>query len=305
MMGHVLSIAATSFDAAFGGLPSAPAVAGSRAGTIILDEQNVESALYKQLARNEPPGLRKVARYHDALLVRRFEHRWLRRASVVTTCSSTDAGYLKAEIASTATIAVIPNGVDTSSVEFYDGPRDQHRMIMVGGLSYAPNVDAAAYLVHEVMPRVWRARPDVVLELIGANPTREVRALQGPRVSVIGTVPDTRPYLRRAALEIVPLRSGGGTRLKILEAMAAGTPIVSTTRGAEGLDVQDGVHLRLADTADALTTAILATLASPRDAAAKARAARQLVVSAYDWREIGHRFTDLIEASVFNGAARD
>ena len=170
-------------------------------------------------------------------------------------------------------------------------------LIFFGGMGYAPNVDGSSrFLVREVLPLVWAVRPAVRLLLVGSNPAPEVKALAGPQVEVTGTVPAVLLYLRRAALAIVPLRSGGGTRLKILEAMAAGTPVVSTRLGAEGLDLVDREEAWLTQCSAAeIAEAILTLLATPAAAERMAVAARRRAERDFDWRDIGNRFTNFLE----------
>jgi glycosyltransferase involved in cell wall biosynthesis len=286
------------YDAAIGALGVSQAAYAANARLTVIDEQNIEGDLYAQLFRGERWSSRKLARWHDAMLVDRFERRAVQRADVVTVCSDADRRVVSTRLSRRDEPVLVPNGVSTEFVSFSGEPRDRNRIVMVGGMSYAPNVDGAVYLVREVMPKIWARRPETILELVGSNPAPEVVALKEPRIHVTGTVEDTRPYLRRAAVEVVPLRSGGGTRLKILEAMAAGIPLVSTRRGAEGLHVEDGVELVLADTADTIAEGVLALLADESRARTIAAAARARVVNEYDWRMIGERFAAELERRV-------
>jgi polysaccharide biosynthesis protein PslH len=285
------------FDLIIGSLAVSSAFPRGGQALQVIDQQNVESDLYRQLWRRERPGLRKVARFHDWLMVRRIEAHTVRRADVVTACSARDLQEFEQRFAARSG-AVVPNGVDTATVRFSETSRMPDRIIMVGGMSWAPNVDGAAFLVKEIMPLIWRARPDITLDVVGSNPAPEVLSLAGPRVNVTGTVPDVSPYLTRAALEVVPLKSGGGTRLKILEAMASGTPVVSTTIGAEGIDVATGRHVVIADSAPEIADAVIDLLQNPHRAREMASRARQLAEDRYDWSRVGADFVAMLESKV-------
>jgi glycosyltransferase involved in cell wall biosynthesis len=286
---------AKPIDVAFGQLNTAPAVFATGARVRVLDEHNVEEEVYRRLTQCERLGPRKLAFFLDWRAVAGFERAWLPRADLVTACSDRDRDLLRQMVRRPPPIEVVLNGVDTEAVTFQEAGREPETLVMVGGMSYAPNVDAAEFLVRDVMPRDWASRPGVRLLVVGSNPVPQVRALAGPRVEVTGTVPDVRPYLHRAAATVVPLRSGGGTRFKILEAMAAGTPVVSTELGAEGLGLRDGEEVRLARTADELAGAILAVLADPAGARRMAAAARRRVERDYSWQGIGAEFVRLLE----------
>ncbi len=283
------------FDVAVGNLAVAPAVLAAPARLRVLDEQNVEVELYRRLWRCERAPLRKLSRLLDWWAVADFERQWLARADAVTACSERDRAALEPR-ARSGTVALIPNGVDVDGIRCVHVGREPETLVLVGGMSYMPNVDGAQFLVREVLPRVWVERPGVRVLLVGSDPAPAVKALAGPRVEVTGTVPDVVPYLHRAALTVVPLRSGGGTRLKILEAMAAGTPVVSTRIGAEGLDLCDGDEIRLTDCGAAeLARAILGLLAEPAATGRMAAAARRRVEQEYAWRTIGDRLSGLLE----------
>jgi glycosyltransferase involved in cell wall biosynthesis len=288
--------AGSSPDVAFGALYVAPAVMQSRARARIIDEQNVEADLYRSLARWERPGKRKVARLLDAAEVRRFERRWTARADLVTVISSADEARLRQLVPDIRTMQVVPNGVDTEEVAFA-GPdgRDPTQLVLVGGMAYAPNVHAARFLVQDVLPQVWDRHPEVVLSLVGKDPAPEVRELAGERVVVTGEVPDVRPFLARAALTVIPLRSGGGSRLKVLEAMASGTPVVTTPTGAAGLDLRSGEEVVLASDAAGLAAAVVDLIEDPARAHAMARRARERVERDFTWNAIGARFVEALE----------
>lgn len=282
-------------DVAFGGIYVAPALAMAEESRLVLDDQNVEEELYRRLWRREHRPLRKVSRFLDWFAVRSFERRWLQRASLVTVCSERDQEIL-ARIVPSARLEVVPNGADLSMPPSDSARRQPETLVMAGGMSYAPNIDGAQHLVKEVMPIVWAERPSARLILVGKDPSPEVRALAGMRVEVTGGVPDVRVYLDCAALTVVPLRVGGGTRLKLLEAMVAGVPIVSTEVGAEGLGLRHGEEAWLANDADGLAAGVLRLLSDPATAhslavSARARAARDL-----NWEQLGTKLAVLLDS---------
>jgi glycosyltransferase involved in cell wall biosynthesis len=163
-------------------------------------------------------------------------------------------------------------------------------------MSYTPNIDGAVHFVNDVMPLVWARRPSARVQIVGKDPAAEVLALAGDRVQVTGGVPDVRPYLDRATLTVVPLRSGGGTRLKLLEAMSAGAPIVSTTLGAEGLGLEHGHEAWLATDAAGLGLGVLTLMSDPDRARAMAAAARARAERDLSWDRVGARLADLLGA---------
>jgi glycosyltransferase involved in cell wall biosynthesis len=187
-----------------------------------------------------------------------------------------------------ARIAVVDNGVDTAYFSGLPNHGNRNRIVFVGLMAYHANVDGMTWFTREIWPAVRKQMPDKVLTVVGANPTPEVLELRRePHVEVTGTVPDVRPWYAEAFAAIVPLRVGAGTRLKILESMAAGVPVVSTAVGAEGLDVTHGENILIADGAQEWADA----LAELQDEACRQRlieGGRRLVRSRYDWDIIGN-----------------
>jgi glycosyltransferase involved in cell wall biosynthesis len=158
-------------------------------------------------------------------------------------------------------------------------------VVFFGLLSYVPNIDGVAYFIQEIWPRIAEANPDARFKVIGGNPHPSLLAMAGPRIAFTGFVPDLRPHLAAASVVVVPLRLGGGTRLKIVEAMAMGKAIVSTTLGAEGIDARPPRDLLLEDDPAAFAAAVNGLLADPDRATRIGQAARQLAVQRYSWKE--------------------
>jgi glycosyltransferase involved in cell wall biosynthesis len=162
-------------------------------------------------------------------------------------------------------------------------------------MGYEPNDDAVLYFCRDILPIIRRTVPGVELWIVGRDPTPAVRALASDTVHVSGRVDDVVPYYERSAVAIVPLRAGGGTRLKILEAMALGRPVVTTTIGCEGLDVRDNEHVLIADTAESFAARTVQLINSPELWQAIAARARELVVNQYDWDAIAGQMLRLYE----------
>jgi glycosyltransferase involved in cell wall biosynthesis len=190
---------------------------------------------------------------------------------------------------------VSPNGFDTQSYQPLPLPPETTRpaLLFVGSMSYEACVDAMVYFCQEILPRIRSQFGDVDLWIVGRDPSQQVRQLDGNGVHVTGRVADVRPYYQRSMVCVVPLRAGGGTRLKILEAMALGRPVVATSIGCEGLDVIDEEHLMIADSPEQFAEKTVRLLA---DATLRQRIganARRLVVSRYDWDVIVKRLMQI------------
>ncbi len=181
-------------------------------------------------------------------------------------------------------VLVVPNGVDCAAVRpnWNDRPVPPV-LLFTGDLGFEPNVDAAYYVATKLFPGIRRRRPDAQLRLVGRNPDARVRKLAGERVAVIGDVPDMVPHLHAAAVYVAPHFTGAGTRTKLLEAMAAGTPIVTTTIGLEGIEAVPGRDIVVADDADAMIAAVCRLLDDPSERRRLGTAARRLVETQYDW----------------------
>ncbi len=164
-----------------------------------------------------------------------------------------------------AKVRVVPFGMIEAEGTGLSDPneRDSTRLLFIGNFEHAPNRDAAAWLCDEIMPTVWRAKPDVHLWLVGHAPTAAIKALQSERVTVLGDVPSVVPYLRSAALFVAPIREGAGMRMKLLEAMSSGIAVVTTSLGARGLDATAGQDLILADDAASFADSIVSALDAP------------------------------------------
>jgi sugar transferase (PEP-CTERM/EpsH1 system associated) len=255
---------------------------------LICDWHNIESELMARYADNGPNLAKRLYASRTSGLLRRLEDRLLGLADAHTVCSPRERTALL-ERAPSARIEVIGNGVD---VEYLSDQAhaavDRKDIVFVGSMDYHANIDAAMYFADEIWPLVQARRPELRYMIVGSRPAAEVLALgQRPGITVTGTVEDVRPYYRKALAVLAPVRVASGTRLKVLEAMASGTPVISTTLGAEGLTVTDRQDIILADTPAAMADAIVALQAGSAEWRTIAANAHRLVESRYDWSIIG------------------
>lgn len=265
----------------------------------ILDEHNVEFLLLDRVWRQERKPLRRLYGRVHARKFRPDELAACRRMNAVLTTSDKDRSVLRAE-GIDVPMHVIPNGVD---VEFFtpdQAPVQRPRLLFTGAINYVPNTDAVIHFCRDILPAVRTAVPEVSFAIVGRDPPGRVRRLTGPSVVVTGTVPDVRPWMREATVFVVPLRSGSGTRLKILEALASGCAVVSTSIGCEGLDVTHGEDILIADTPAEFAQAVVRSLRDPELRARLGARGRTLVERQYRWDAIGGTlsalYTELLEA---------
>jgi sugar transferase (PEP-CTERM/EpsH1 system associated) len=255
---------------------------------MIYDWHNIESEAMQRYSRQASSPAHKLYAAFTARRLAAFEKRLLREAFGHVVCSEREKQLLQS-IAPEARIAVIENGVDSGYFSDFGRPITRRQgIVFVGSMSYHANVDGATWFARTVWPTVRERHPGWKLTIVGSNPAPAVRMLETvPGVEVTGTVSDVRPYYAEAVAAIVPLRIGGGTRLKILEAMAAGVPVVSTALGAEGLPVTGGEDILIAETAEQWSLQ-LGALAKQDDTWKRlAEQGRSLVRTRYDWRTLG------------------
>jgi glycosyltransferase involved in cell wall biosynthesis len=235
---------------------------------------------------------RKARTFVNSLAMRYWEPRQAERFGLATTVSEIDRQLLlKANPRLRA--EVIPNGVDVARYKPLLAPSGTPSLLFVGNMGYPPCADAMVYFCQEILPIIRRELCSVQVWIVGRNPRPEVMRLNGDGVHVTGAVDNVLPYYQQTAVSVVPLRAGGGTRLKILESMALGRPVISTTIGCEGLAVKDGEHLLLADDpADFAQKTIQLLTEVPLYQRLTANA-RKLVETCYDWDKIADRLMDV------------
>ncbi len=227
----------------------------------------------------------------------RYERRMLRRFQAAAVVSQAEIAPLQAMVDGRGCrIALIPNGVDCAHNRPGLAQPQPASLVYNGSLTYSANYDAMRWFLGEVYPRIRAQVPEVTLAITGSTQGVDLAGLAlDDSVALTGYVDDVRLPVAEAAVAVAPIRQGGGTRLKILEAMALGTPVVATAKGAEGLDVVDGEHLLLADDPERFAAAVLRLLADQALAARLAANARQSVQQRYEWEAIGRRFVALVE----------
>lgn len=257
--------------------------AGSPAPRIVLDEHNIEFDLQRQLSRTGS----LPRRLHHAInwrKVRREEIEEWRSRDGVTFTSVPDRDRALARVPSVRS-AVVPNAVDVSAFEprADDPPPDGSTVMFFGINDYYPNTDGILFLLREIWPSIQSRNPRARLKIVGPRPTPEILAYSSDRIEVAGKVDDLRLHLASAAVLVVPLRLGGGTRLKVLEALSMAKPIVSTRIGAEGIDAVHEKHLLLADQPPEFADAVCRLLDKPDQAARLGREGRALVSERYSW----------------------
>ena len=268
---------------------------------IVIDWHNMESEAMRRYAGGGAHWLKRAAARRTAELIERAEDRLIDARSTHTVTSERERRKLLTRRPGT-NIQVIPNGVDTgyySAAKIAEARRasgqdgSKPTLLFVGSMDYHANIDAAVWFARTAWPEIARNHPDLRFTIVGRDPAPEVRALASDRIRVTGTVEDVRPYYATAAAAVAPIRCGGGTRLKILEAMAAGVPVVSTRLGAEGIEAENGVHLLLADSAPEIAAAVGCVASSSEISSRMAQAARSLVCGKYDWSVIGRKLFDI------------
>lgn len=257
----------------------------------VMFTHNVESEIWRRHAETKTGAIEKLlygAQYKRML---RYEGRTLERFEGVLAVSDADRQTFASLYpgAIRQPVHVVPTGVDT---EYFAPASSQsavrnRQLIFTGSMDWLPNEDAMQYFCREILPLIRAEEPAVGFSIVGRAPTPAVgRLAEEHGVDVTGRVDDVRPYMREAAVYVVPLRIGGGTRLKIFEAMAMGKAVVSTTVGAEGLPVTSGRHLMLADEPNTFARAVVRLLRDTDRRAELETAARQLVVERYDWSAV-------------------
>lgn len=261
---------------------------GVHARLKVLGMHNVESSLvtsYAELAG----GWRSIPLRLEAAALRRLERSCITAFDAVTVISRTDRDRLPA---TAEKVLVCPNGCDLAPLL---PPAGSPVAAFVASLGWRPNGDAAEWLSTHIWPLVRRRIPDARLLLVGRDPSPAVRALARPDVEVSGTVADVRPYLARSRLALAPLRVGGGSRLKVLEALAGGRPVVATPKGIEGLEDLVGNGAVVAETEAAMADAIVRLLGDPVAAEELGRRGRQAVRARYSWQTTLGPLLDLVD----------
>ncbi len=256
---------------------------------VVLNEHNVESLLLQRRSCTTRSPLFRSFFSNQAQKLQRFESWACRGADRILACSEDDAAIL-AEMGENGAVDVVANGVDCDYFVPKELPsHDRYNMVFVGGMGWFPNRGGMEFFLHRVMPLVCREIPEATITMVGQSDGLEIPTGLAGKVRLTGFVEDLRPWVQQAGIYVVPLRVGGGTRLKLLEAMAMAKPIVSTTIGAEGIAVEHGKHLLIADEAGQIAAEIIRLMSEPELASRIGQQARLLAVEKYDWKVVGNQ----------------
>jgi glycosyltransferase involved in cell wall biosynthesis len=288
-------VAVCDFLSASQNFPEEPAV------PVVLFQHNVETALWQRLAAAESNLARRAAYAIEARKMARYERGTLRKFRHIIAVSEHDRQQLLA-MDRNCSITVVPTGVDTE--KYSPAPHaeaDPPKILFLGSMDWEPNIDAVIYFCRDILPRIRAHFPSAVFQIAGRNPHASVKQLAGNSVEVTGTIPSVVEYLHAASVVVVPLRIGGGTRLKIFEAMACGKAVVSTSIGAEGLPVKNGRELTLADDAETFADAVIRLL-SDHDLRRRYEQAAAPLAAKYDWSQVAEQFAAALQSVSLNNA---
>lgn len=265
---------------------------------IVHFSHNVEHMIWKRLCMLERRPWRRVLLEIEWRKMRRYEARACRKADLTIAVSAQDRGLLEAN-APGARIREIATGVDVDYFAPQGTQEDPMHLVFTGSMDWHPNEDAILYFINDILPRIRRELPQVTLSVVGRNPSGQLQTVAaGAGVEVTGTVVDVRPYVDAAAVYVVPLRIGGGTRLKIFEALSMGKVVVSTSVGAEGLPLVDGQHFVRADDPASFAAAVVSLLGDQARRRALGSAGRRLTHERYAWHQVARDFGAYCEATI-------
>ena len=264
------------------------------AGPRLVMAHNVESVIWQRYHETAEGTLKRWYIGKQWRKFRAFERAALAGADLTVAVSPLDADRFRQDLA-VPRVDVVDNGVDTSFFRPTSEPRDPRSLLFLGSLDWRPNLDGVAQFLDRVMPALRQQEPGVKFVVVGRNPPAwlTARIAAEPGVELHASVPDVRPFLAKAGVMVVPLRIGGGSRLKILESLACALPVVSTRVGAEGLHLQDGRHLDLVEDIADMTPAVLAAIRDPDRARRLAQAGYEQTIRLYDWAVLADRLERL------------
>lgn len=283
--------AAEGFDAVHAAMSQMGPLLAGHAALKVADAQNIEHDVFRRNYETLAVGFRKLHYWLEWKKHRREELANWKRMDLVLATSERDARMI-GDLAPDVQCRILPNGVDVCAFVPSGADPEPRTLVFTGTMDYLPNLDGIEWFVDQVFPRVLRSLPDARLLIVGKNPPPSLQRRASRNVVVTGLVDDIRPWVSRATACVVPLRAGGGTRLKVLEAFAMGKPLVSTTMGCEGIDVAEADAALLADTPPAFAAAVVRVLTDAPLRLRLASAGRQLARDRYDWRAIGVRLLE-------------
>jgi glycosyltransferase involved in cell wall biosynthesis len=252
----------------------------------ILDAHNALWVLYRRLWQTMGPGPKRWLLGRDWQLLKRYEGQVCRDFDAVLAVSEEDKAALQQAAGKAVDMTVIPIAIDTDEVSLVTRQAGADRILHIGTMYWPPNIDGIRWFIYEVYPHIRAKRPDTVFDVIGARPPQELLNLSGngTGINVTGYVNDPTPYLEQAGVMVIPLRAGGGMRVKILNTLAQGVPIVSTSLGCEGIRVTHEQDILIADTPTDFAEAVLRVLNDPGLSARLSDNGRRLAETLYDYR---------------------
>ncbi len=262
----------------------------------LLFQHNIESQIWKRLAQAETSWIKRRYLHLQYRRMHHWEGSLSRLFDGVITVSPDDSRLARELYGLTNVLGDVPTGVDVNFFKPGPPPPPPFTLGFLGSMDWMPNIDACQFFLDDILPLVHAQRPDCRLKIIGRNPPAHLRDRASDRVVITGTVDDVRPHVQDCHAVIVPLRAGGGTRIKIYEAMALGVPVISTAVGAEGLPVVHEADILLADEADDFAHAILRLAEDPGLAASLSKQARMNVETHYSWTTATGIFLNLCAA---------
>lgn len=264
----------------------------------VLSQQNVDSSIWHRLTDETSNIFYKFAYWTQQIAFKRYERVLSSKFDAVTCTSEIDAAIFERHCPNDI-VKVIPNGVDVTHFTPDFESEDTAHLIYIGSMDWYPNEDAVSFFADEVLPIIRESVQDVQFTIVGGNPSEHVQRLADRNgIVVTGRVPEIKPYFSAATVFVVPLRIGSGTRLKILEALAMGKAVVSTTVGAEGLSLQNGEEIMIADEPNDFAAAVIQLLTDPTLRKKIGQNGRKRVEQDYDWQNIGKKLLSVYESIV-------
>lgn len=264
-----------------------PKLKGRRRPLVLLDQHNADERFWATYVREGPPWNRFFA-WQNLWKLRRFQRETLQQVDVVLSVSEEDAAFTRTRLPNPSTdVWVVPNGVETEQLKPGGDEDRRDVVIFVGSMDVRMNIDAVERFAQEIFPKVRKAVPRAEFWVVGRNPVPQVRALEAlPGVRVTGSVDDVRPYYAQSKVAVAPFRYGGGTKLKVLEAMALGVPVVATPIGCQGIKATHGQHLFIEEENGAFAQRVIHLLRDNELRRRMAVEARRLVEERYGWKSI-------------------
>ncbi|HEU0002899.1 MAG TPA: glycosyltransferase [Ktedonobacteraceae bacterium] len=269
---------------------------------IAIDQHNIEHELLERTYKHEKALIRKWYSWRESRLLKQGEMERCKKADMVLVTSEREHDVL-CQLLPEQQIEVIPNGVDIDTFVPGNSSREvPHQIIFTGTMDYFPNIDAVLFFARKCWPLIQDQVPGVTWQIVGKNPPPEIKELAKlPGITVTGTVPEVHSYLATSSVVIAPLQVGSGTRLKILEAFAMKRAVVSTSIGCEGLAVEDGKHLIVADRPEQFALAVITLLNNRKMRDALGKAGRELVETKYSWTHCGTQLLQALEIQTREG----